>query len=136
MRNSAEPFVEATTMSLPGPGNDFRELFSGFASVPSPQTAWQPAADLYRCERGWLVKFDLAGVCEEDIELTLRGSTLMIRGCRRDIHLEPHREAHRLEIAYSHFSRLVELPEVIQPSEIRTEYRDGMLLVRILPAPT
>lgn len=60
----------------------------------------------------------------------------MIRGCRRDIHLEPHREAHRLEIAYSHFSRLVELPEVIQPSEIRTEYRDGMLLVRILPVPT
>lgn len=119
-------------MSLPGQGNDYRDFLLGPMATRVPQIAWEPAVDLYRCEQGWLVKFDLAGIHQEDIELSLQGSTLVVRGRRRDLHVEPRGEAYRLEIAYSHFARLVELPESVQPAELLTDYRDGMLFVRII----
>ena len=38
------------------------------------------------------------------------------------------------EIAYSHFERQVELPDVLAETELRTDYRDGMLFVHVLSA--
>ena len=37
---------------------------------------------------------------------------------------------YQLEIAYSHFERSIELPN-LDPARVATEYRDGMLVVRI-----
>jgi HSP20 family protein len=36
-----------------------------------------------------------------------------------------------MEIAYSHFERTVELPRELRQARISTEYRDGMLFVRL-----
>ena len=99
---------------------------------PQPEAAWRPAADVYRCEHGWLVKFDLAGVREPDIEIHVQGSQIIVSGRRRDSRVYQRQEAHLMEIAYSQFKRSVELPEEIDKAELRTEYRDGMLLVHVL----
>jgi len=45
---------------------------------------WSPSMDVYRSPAGWLVKFDLAGVRAEDIELDVLGSRMVVRGVRRD----------------------------------------------------
>jgi HSP20 family protein len=95
------------------------------------ETHWRPAADVYRTRSGWLVKFDLAGVRPEDIELRARGNALTVSGRRRDCTLEEGCRYHRLEIAYSRFERTVELPFDLDALPINTEYRDGMLLVHI-----
>jgi HSP20 family protein len=100
---------------------------------PVPGGAWQPAVDLYRCGSGWFVKFDLAGVRPEDLDIQLTGTTIRVTGTRRDWHVHGRQEAHLMEIAYSHFQRVVELPARIDAAELRTEYRDGMLLVYVSP---
>lgn len=97
-----------------------------------PQAAWRPAADLFRCDCGWLAKFDLAGVRPEAIDVCVQGSKITVSGERRDCRVYEHQEAHLMEIAYSRFERSIELPEQIGQAEIRTEYRDGMLLVHVL----
>jgi HSP20 family protein len=92
---------------------------------------WHPSADIYRTRSGWLVKFDLAGVRPEDIRLTAHGSRLTVCGRRRDwTVLEGHRY-YRMEIAYSHFERSVDLPCQLEPAHITREFREGMLLVGI-----
>jgi HSP20 family protein len=92
---------------------------------------WHPSADVYRTPTGWLVKFDLAGVRPEEITLTVRGHRLSVSGCRRDwISEEGHRH-YSLEIAYSCFERSIDLPFDLEQTRITTDYRDGMLLVRI-----
>ena len=53
--------------------------------VPSGRL-WNPAADVYRSDNGWVVKVDLAGICSDELEIELRDSLLTIRGCRRDTH--------------------------------------------------
>src|SRR5579863_9700859 len=75
-----------------------------------PVSGWQPNTDIYRTPWGWLVKFDLAGVRPEDVELTLRGNRLAVRGIRRDYALEECCQCYQMEISYSHFERTVVLP--------------------------
>src|SRR5690606_2694753 len=93
--------------------------------------SWQPAADIYRAERNWLIKFDLAGVRPQDIELTLAGRRLTVRGVRRDWCFEEGQQYYALEISYNRFERSVELPCELERLQLSTEYRDGMLLVRL-----
>jgi HSP20 family protein len=94
---------------------------------------WSPAADVYRTRKGWLVKFDLAGVRAEDIDLEVHGRRMTVRGVRRDCTYEEGCRYYQMEISYSTFERVLELPCDLQRAEITTEYRDGMLLVHIKP---
>jgi len=92
---------------------------------------WHPATDVYRTRDGWMLKFELAGVLPEDIELTVRGRTLRVRGTRRDCCWGKECRQVRMEIAYNRFERQVELPDDLQFARIETEFRHGMLLVNI-----
>src|SRR5689334_11552227 len=109
-------------------------LFSAEAERGDPRAGapqWQPATDVYVTSEGWLVKLELAGVYPEDVELSVMGRTLRVRGRRRDCCLEPGCRLAHMEIAYSRFERQVELPGDVGYVRITTEFRQGMLLVRI-----
>jgi HSP20 family protein len=94
---------------------------------------WHPATDVYRTCDGWLLKFELAGVQPEDIELTVRGRAVRVSGTRRDCCWGEECRQVRMEIAYNRFERQVELPADLGGARIDTEFRHGMLLVRIRP---
>jgi HSP20 family protein len=108
----------------------FLPLFLPLAET-ARQPDWQPALDVYRSPSGWLLKFDLAGVRPQDIELSLTGNLLIVRGVRRDCVHEHGFSHYRMEIAYSRFERRIELPDPLTNVTLATEYRDGMLIVRI-----
>jgi HSP20 family protein len=92
---------------------------------------WQPLVDVYRTRDGWLIKADVAGVRPEDIDLSVHGTRLTIRGLRRDCTLEEGCCHYRLEISYSRFERAIDLPDNLERAAVTSEYREGMLLVRI-----
>jgi HSP20 family protein len=101
---------------------------------------WRPNMDVYRTADGWLIKFELAGVRPEEIDLQVLGNRMTLRGLRRDCVLEESQKRggrspvqHRMEIAYSHFERSLELPCDLKRAAITTEFRDGLLLVHIAP---
>jgi HSP20 family protein len=105
-----------------------------FPQAMSEQTgAWQPPVDVYRARAGWLLKVDLAGVEPADITIDLTGRRLRICGMRRDWCLEEGCHCYRMEIAYSRFERTIELPEDLDNTHITTEFRNGMLVIRITP---
>jgi HSP20 family protein len=116
--------------------NDLRRMMQAFFDVtakPYEQACWRPAVDVYRGRNGWLVKLDLAGVRPEDIELRIAGRRLIVQGVRRDLSVLEEQLAYSMEISYNRFQRSVELPIDIGQAEVRSEYRDGMLLVLITP---
>jgi HSP20 family protein len=106
----------------------FAPSAGGLAAAP-----WQPPADVYETHDGWLIKLDLAGVRPEDVRLTLCGRRLTISGSRRDTSIEQGCRSYRMEIAYSQFERCVDLPATPDRVVVTSEYRDGMLFIRILP---
>ncbi|GAB2449668.1 hypothetical protein GCM10027062_33610 [Nocardioides hungaricus] len=84
-----------------------------------------------------IIRADIPGVDpQEDIELTVDGSTLHLRGQRRE---EEHDEYHT-ELRYGSFERLIALPPGTTPEDVRASYADGVLTVslpaRTRPAPT
>ena len=107
-------------------------LFSATQSYA--QSCWQPAADVYRTASGWLVKFDLAGISPDQIELDISDKRLTLRGERRDGCLSECQHSYSLEINYNRFERTLEFPCCLMSSSVATEYRDGMLLVRLTEA--
>jgi len=93
---------------------------------------WQPLLDIYQLKDGWLLKADLAGVRPDEVTVSLSGRTVTLRGHRRDWAVEEGCAHYRMEIAYASFERSVELPtDPGRDPRVETEYRDGMLLIRI-----
>jgi HSP20 family protein len=101
------------------------------SSRPCEEQDWRPAVDIYRTAKGWLVKCDLAGVRQEDLQVTAAGRRLMISGVRRDLTLREGHRAYSLEIAYNRFARTVQMPCDLTEALLDVDYRDGMLLVSI-----
>ena len=98
--------------------------------VPSGRL-WNPAADVYRSEKGWIVKVDLAGVCSDELEIEIRDSLLRIRGCRRDTHYRDGFVYQQMEITYSRFEKSIEFPAPIEGATIRQDYTDGFLIIDV-----
>lgn len=92
---------------------------------------WRPPVDVLRHGERWFVKLEVAGVCPEEVEITVRENALRIRGCRRAMSLEEGYYYHSLEISYSRFERVIELPFSISAETIRWHYQDGMLLIQL-----
>jgi HSP20 family protein len=94
------------------------------------ETHWRPRADVYAIPQGWLIKLDIAGVRREDLELAVRDGRFIVRGIRRDFCVEEGCRSYLMEIPYSRFERIIEVP-CRDTSEFELNYREGMLLVRI-----
>jgi HSP20 family protein len=115
---------------------EFNKAIQSLLSTAARQALlarWRPAADIYRTREGWLVKLELAGVKEDDIQVSVRGRMLTVCGRRRDSLISEGGEHLLLEISYSEFERQIELPCDLEQCVVTTESRDGMLLLRIRP---
>jgi HSP20 family protein len=94
-------------------------------------TPWQPPVDIYRTRNGWLLKFDLAGVPMEDVNVELQGCRITVSGVRRDYVAEEADACYAMEIAYNRFERTVELPCEFANPAVTIEGRDGILIIRV-----
>ncbi len=100
-------------------------------SRPTRGKLWRPAADVYRTNDGWIVKLDLAGVIEDDLEIEIKGRQLVVRGCRSDTFYGEGISYHQLEITYSRFERKIHFPCLIEGAHLAQAYRDGLLILHL-----
>ena|ERR1022692_4653445 len=107
------------------------QAFAASTISLSQANVWQPLVDVYRTGNGWLIKYELAGVRPEDVSLSVNGACLTLHGVRRDCCIEEGCCHYRMEISYSHFERTVELPVDFEGARLTSEFRHGMLLVRV-----
>jgi HSP20 family protein len=92
---------------------------------------WQPAVDVYRCPEGWKIKFDLAGVKPEDVQVIIADDKLIVRGVRRDSVMTEGWSYYQLEITYSRFERVLKIPCDLSQAEIRSEYLEGWFILHV-----
>lgn len=95
------------------------------------EKAWKPLCDVYECPDCFVVVMELAGVDEEQVEVTLRGRLLTIRGRRQPIRPPGVRKTYLLEVNYGEFERNLELPTDIDADATQAVYRQGFLEITL-----
>jgi HSP20 family protein len=106
-------------------------IFILSAAKSCHEVKWQPAADIYKTRGGLLIKFDLAGIRREDVSVRIQNSFLTVSGVRKDWTLEEGQSYYSMEISYSCFERTIKVPFDLGHARITTDYRDGMLIIKI-----
>ncbi|OPX20528.1 MAG: hypothetical protein BZ151_03695 [Desulfobacca sp. 4484_104] len=99
------------------------------AAVPLPR--FRPAVDVYETPGEMVIRMELAGVVKEELSLTLNQQQLNISGRRRFYTNDPVQRFLQLEIDYGLFARTFQVPRLIEESQIRAEYNNGILEVRL-----
>jgi HSP20 family protein len=113
---------------------EMNRLFDSFFGRPSMAQAteriWIPLVDLHETKDDVVVTFEVPGVREKEIHLSITGDLLTVRGERK---WEREQEAtfHRVERAYGKFERTVPLPVPVQSAKVKATYRDGLLEVTL-----
>jgi HSP20 family protein len=86
-----------------------------------------PPTDIYETEDHLIAKVEIAGMREEDFEVSVEEQILMIRGIRPDI--SERRAYHQMEIRFGKFEIMVDLPVSVDLDQATAEYKDGFLTV-------
>ncbi len=100
------------------------------AGAPSHET-WRPPTDVYETPEGLVVKMELAGMRERDIEIVLDEKTLLISGYRPDDRPSERIAYYQMGVNYGPFRVQIFLPWPVQEDAISAAYDDGFLLIRL-----
>jgi HSP20 family protein len=92
---------------------------------------WIPAMDLVETAEHYVVRADLPGLSEGDVNIQLEDSVLTISGERKAEHEHGEEGYYRLERAFGAFFRSLALPEGIDPDTVQAHFDRGVLEVRI-----
>ena len=95
-------------------------------------TLWRPPMDVHETSEAILIKVEVSGLQEKDIEVSLYPNALVVNGVRRDD--DDHDEAtcfHAAQIWYGLFHVEVALSTAIRYDEVLANYREGFLRIRL-----
>lgn len=101
-------------------------------AAPRPVSGgWTPAADVYETHDAFVVLMDLPGIAEDDVDVTVEGDSLSVRGLRRArLSARPDR-FHRMERSHGPFARTFDLSHPVDPDRVSAQFRDGLLRIEL-----
>lgn len=97
-----------------------------------PQETWRPPTDVYETQEGLVVKMELAGMREKEIDVILDERTLTVSGYRSDDRPAEQLSYHQMGVNYGPFCVQIFLPWPVQEDAVRATYDDGFLRI-VLP---
>lgn len=90
-----------------------------------------PATDVFTRGEDLIVRAELPGISEHDVDVSVEGHTLIVKGERREEHEVEEKDYQRREIHYGRFERRVPLPEEVDVDKIHARLEDGVLEVAV-----
>jgi HSP20 family protein len=93
--------------------------------------AWTPLVDVCEDKDSILVRADLPGLKKEEIDLSILGRTLTIKGEKKSETEVEEENYQRVERSYGLFQRTVELPAEVDEAKVEAAYKDGVLEVKL-----
>jgi HSP20 family protein len=116
---------------------EMNRLFDTFFGRPlataraTGNTVWTPVVDVYETKDDFVLTFELPGVREKEVSLSITGDFLTVRGERQFSQQRKDDTYHHMERAYGKFERTVQLPLPVQAGRVTASYRDGLLEVKL-----
>ncbi len=123
------------TRELDSLQSDMNRLFDGFFGSRTTNGVgarrWIPAMDLVESEDHLVLRADLPGMDEDDLEIEIKDGVLTVAGERKAEHEAKEEGFYRVERAFGRFSRQLSLPEGIDAGKIAASFDRGVLEVKI-----
>ncbi|HZU00289.1 MAG TPA: Hsp20/alpha crystallin family protein [Ktedonobacteraceae bacterium] len=98
-------------------------------------STWRPLADILESAEMMTIKVELAGMKEEEIEVTLYEDALVVSGERHDYHASQENLYHEAQIRYGPFRLEVYISSPIQREGVTARYENGFLWVDLPKLP-
>ncbi len=92
---------------------------------------WAPRLDVSETKDAVMVKVEIPGVEQKDINISLQDQTLTIKGEKHQETEEKDERWHRVERSYGSFLRAVRLPTAVDGGKVTATFKNGLLTVTL-----
>ncbi len=110
-----------------GPSQDGSEALAA--------ASFAPPVDIYEDEQKLVLKLEVPGVKQEDLDIQVENRTLTVRGERKFANEEKQENFHRVEHRYGTFARTFTLPSTVDPENVQATYDAGVLTLSLSKKP-
>ena len=127
-----DPFREAVTLQ-----NRVNSLFRNLNEEDAPLAAanFVPPVDIYEDAEKVVLKVEVPGIEQKDLDVRVEGNTLTVKGERKFEAEEKEKNFHRIERSYGSFFRAFTLPATVETENIKASYNAGVLKLELKKTP-
>jgi HSP20 family protein len=130
--NRWDPFREVVALQ-----NRVNNLFRDMNDGDSPLTtaSFVPAVDIYEDSKKVVLKLEVPGINEKDLDIRVENNTLTVKGERKFEKEEKEENFHRIERRYGTFYRAFTLPSTVDTEHVQANYENGILKLELSKKP-
>ena len=127
-----DPFREVVALQ-----NRMNSLFREMNENENPLTtaSFVPAVDIYEDPRKVVLKLEVPGTEEKDLDIRVENNTLTVKGERKFEKDEKEENFHRIERRYGTFYRSFTLPSTVDTENVQASYNAGILKLELNKKP-
>jgi HSP20 family protein len=128
-----DPFREVVVLQ-----NRLNSLFGNLnpeAEGALTTASFVPAVDVYEDEQKVVLKLEVPGIAEKDLDVSVEKNTLTVKGERKFEKEEKEENFHRIERRYGSFYRAFTLPTTVDTETIDAKYEAGVLKIELKKKP-
>jgi HSP20 family protein len=109
----------------------WEHFFGELPTLEPVRREWAPSLDVSETKNNIVVKAEVPGLEPKDIDISLTGGVLTIKGEKKQEKEEKDENYHRIERSYGTFTRSVRVPQEVQSDKIEATYKDGVLKITL-----
>ncbi len=123
-----DPFREA--LSLQNRVSSLLRDLNGDGELVST-AGFVPPVDIYEDEKKVVLKLEVPGIEEKDLDVRVENQSLTVRGERKFESEEKEENFHRIERRYGSFFRSFSLPTTVDTENVDAKYNAGVLRIEL-----
>lgn len=127
-----DPFRDVVSLQ-----NRLNSLFQDYnrEGEPVSTAAFVPPVDIYEDNQSIVLKLEVPGMKQEDLNIQLENNNLTVRGERKFENEEKEENFHRIERRYGSFFRSFTIPSTVNPESVKADYDAGVLRIQLEKRP-
>jgi HSP20 family protein len=133
---------EAGLLARPDTGmtrfrSEIDNLFNRFLGEPwgAMEGIAAPRSDVAETDKDVKISMELPGIDPKEVEISVAGGMLTVRGEKKQEREKEHRDYHYIERQFGSFQRSFQLPTAVDPDKVDAKYKNGVLHITLEKQP-
>jgi HSP20 family protein len=103
----------------------------GFGAFPELAGSFMPRLDVTEDAKAFTVTAELPGMSDKEIDLSISGDTLTIRGEKKEEKEDKNKNYYYSERSYGTFMRSIPLPQQVDTEKVSATFKKGVLTITL-----